>query len=333
MPDLTQPIIKHTPFYPGQWGVPGSDSGLGIRTLPVGRVFYVDSEAATSTDFNDGTDPNFPMSTLAAAFARCTSGMNDVVVLINQATQYPVLAAFDWNKSYTHLVGASADLPGVGQRCRVVALDSVDLTQVMTVSASGCYFKNIQFYNGNNAVAASGAVTVTGSRNLFENCFFAGMAHANPANDAASFSLKVSGSENTFSRCSIGLQTIIRTAANGELVLLGATCYRNKFVDCEFLSWSVTAGKSLIKIDATAVLWTLQLENTLLHNLNMTAGGAAGAAVNNAIVDGQAGFHQIVLRGPVCVVGCTGMADVLTFIWSAEPAVVNTYGIALNPAA
>lgn len=330
---LEQPLVRAFPFYPGQLGIPGSDNELGLRTVPQGVVYYVNSTAATANDDNDGTDPVHPLATIEEAYSRCTSGHNDVVAVIGQAVHYPLAASLTWAKNYTHMIGITADLPGLGQRARVVAPNTIDAAAVMTVNADGCLFKNLQFYNGNDAAADSGAVVVAGSRNYFDNCQISGMADAVPGARAACFSLKINGgSENTFNRCSIGLQTIIRAAANAELVLDG-NCYRNKFVDCEFLSWSVTAGKFLVSFAATAVSWTTQFENCLFDNLNMTAGGAAGAAINNAFNDGDLSVHQIILRGKNQFVGCTGVADTLTNIWSAEPVPNTGFGISVNPAA
>lgn len=329
---MDQPLTRLYPFYPGQWGIPGSDNPLGIRTVPQGIVYYVNSTAPTANDDNDGTDPAHPLETLAEAYDKCVSGQNDVIVLVGQAPSYPVTEAFTWAKNYTHLVGISADIPGVGQRVRVVAGSDVDLTTVMTLNADGCKFQNIQFYNGNDANADSGAVLVAGGRNYFDNCFFAGMTAANPAGRAGCYSLKVTGSENVFNRCSIGLQTIIRTAANAELVL-DSNCYRNRFVECEFLSWSVTAGKFLVSFPATSVPWVTQFENCLFDNLNMTAGGAAGAVITDAINDASAAFHQVLMRGGNQFVGCTGVANTLTHIWSAEPVPAAGFGISVNPAA
>lgn len=335
MDRVTNPLIKDPAFYPGQWGIQGSDSALGIRLSSLGTVYYVHALNPTANDQNMGTDPNFPMATISAAYNRCISGQNDVVVVVGQATQYGQTATLVWAKNYTHLVGVSADLHGVGQRVRIVGLNTADITPVLTVNADGCLFQNLQFYNGHDLAAASGAVVVTGGRNKFENVMFAGMAAAGPANDAASYSLFVSGSENEFERCSIGLQTIIRTAANAELILSGATCYRNKFTKCEFLSWSVTAGKLLVNYAANAVPWTTVFEDCYFGNLNMTAGGAAGAAINDAFGNASAAFHEVVLTGRTTIVGCTGVgnAGALGVIWSSEGAPVNTFGLALNPAA
>lgn len=327
------PIIRDPSRYTPQWGILGSDNPLGIRLFPEGIVYFVHSENPNANDQNLGTDPQFPMSTVLAAYNRCTAGQNDVVVVVGQASGYAQAATLTWAKNYTHMIGISPDVLGVGQRVRLTGSGTADITPIMTVSADGCMFQNLQFFNGHDAAVDSGAVLVSGSRNYFERVFFAGMASAVAGARAGSYSLKVSGEENTFVRCSVGLQTIIRAAANAELVLSGAGCYRNRFVECEFISWSVTAGKFLVSLDATSVPWVTHFENCEFDNLNMTAGGAAGGALGNAFNDASLAMHQVILKGKVIFVGCTGVADTLTHIWSAEPVPATGFGISVNPAA
>jgi hypothetical protein len=327
------PQIRQKPFYPAQWGVDGSDNPLGIRTNPESQVYYVHSENPNANDNNWGTDPEHPMATVLAGYNRLTAGQNDVLVVVGQATGYAQAATLTWAKDYTHLYGVSPDIPGVGQRVRLTGSAAVDITPILNVTASGCEFHNIQLFNGHDAAVDSGAAIVTGARNYFKNCFFAGMGSATAAARAGSYSLYVNGGEeNVFERCSIGLNTIIRAAANTEL-LFGGTCYRNRFIKCEFISWSVTAGKFLVSIPAGVSPWTLQFEDCLFNNLNMTAGGAAGAAITDAINESTAFFTQIILRGKNQFVGCTGVANTLTAIWSAEPVPNTGFGISVNPAA
>jgi hypothetical protein len=242
-------------------------------------------------------------------------------------------AAIDWDKDYTHLIGIGSLLPGLGQRCRIVGTAALDLSQVITFSSTGCIVKNMQIYNGNDAAADSGAAIVSGGRNYFENVMFAGMAHVTPGARAGCYSLSLTGEENVFKRCSIGLQTIIRAQANAELIISGAACYRNKFIQSEFLSWSVTAGKLLVKFEAGSVPWVTQFEDCLFANLDMSAGGADGASIDNAFSDASTAKHLVILRGKNQFVGCTGVADTLTNIYSAEPVPATGFGISVNPAA
>lgn len=302
---------------------------VGIPRGPNSNVYVVDPQSGS--DSNPGTTFERPLATLAAAYALCTTNQNDVVLLVGGPTGNALAAALDWAKSYTHLIGLSGDIPGVGQRARVTGSADVDADYLIDFQGNGCIVKNVQFFNGNDAAEDSGAVIVSGDRNLFENCFFAGMGHATAGARAGSYSLKVSGEENLFKRCSVGLQAIIRAAANAELLMSGTECYRNKFIGCEFLSWSVTAGKLLVKFEAASVPWVTQFEDCLFCNLDMSADGADGASIDNAIGDSSTAKHLIVLRGHVQFVGCTGVADTVTNVFAAAPVPNAGYGLSVNP--
>jgi len=325
------PVTKVIPFYPGQWGIQGSDSPLGVRTMPRANAYYVDWQVnPNANDLNDGTDPNFPLATLAAAYAKCTANQNDVVFIIGGPLAYNPTAPLVWDKAYTHIVGMSADLT-VGQRVRIVNTAANDLATLFTVSANGCIIKNVQFTDEKDAAADGANVLVSGFRNYFENCFFAGMAStvgAAPATRAGSYSLRVSGAENRFVTCTVGLSTVIRTAANSELIVTGI---RNRFEHCEIRSWSSTAGKFLVMIDPSATaMGDVIFENCLFYNF--TVNFAAGITDAFNLVPGNTCF--VVMRGhnQLVAVG-TGWANNLGAMWSAGNAPVNTFGISLNPAA
>lgn len=230
--------------------------------------------------------------------------------LIGKASAASLSAALTWSNSYCHLIGLSADLPGVGQRCRVTGSATADLTVLVTVSGSGCVFKNIQFFNGADADVDSGAVVVSGNRNYFENCFIVGMGHATPAARAGSYSMNVTGAENCFVHCSIGLDTIVRSAANSELIVAGE---RNSFYSCELRSDSVTSGKFLVKIDASKDLRDIRFDSCLFYNYSTN--WATGIA--NAFTVTGGNTHWIILGGNCQFVGCTGIADVVTHIYGA----------------
>jgi len=285
---------------------------VNIPRGPNSNVYVVDPQSGS--DDNPGTSFEAPLLTVLAAYNKCTANQNDVVLLVGGPTANALAASLVWSKAYTHLVGLSGDLAGVGQRARITGSSALDLTYLINFSGAGCIVKNVQFFNGGDADADAGAVIVSGGRCYFENCFFAGMGHATPAGRAGSYSLKLTGDECTFKRCSIGLATIVRSAANAELWMTGE-CNREKFIDCEFISWSNTAGKFLVKLDASAVPYTTQFENCLFNNF-CSNNGATGTALSNAISDAATPYHQIILRGDNPLVGVTGYADTVTYIFS-----------------
>lgn len=88
-----RPLVKEKSFYPGQWGILGSDAPLGLRTDTRSTVFYVDSGHARTSNNNDGTDPDNPMQTVTAALARCTANANDFVIvrqMTNALETFPI---------------------------------------------------------------------------------------------------------------------------------------------------------------------------------------------------------------------------------------------------
>jgi len=83
------PLIRLNPWYPGQFGVPGTDSETGLRTDTHGAIFYVDPNAVGVSDQRDGTDPQHPLQTVATAITKCQPYRGDVIaVMANNSWQY-----------------------------------------------------------------------------------------------------------------------------------------------------------------------------------------------------------------------------------------------------
>ena len=83
------PLTRLTPFYPGQMGVPGTDSDRGLRTNSEGCIFYVDPNHVDPNDNRDGTNPDSPLNTVAAALLKCQPYRGDVIaVMANNAWGY-----------------------------------------------------------------------------------------------------------------------------------------------------------------------------------------------------------------------------------------------------
>lgn len=297
----------------------------GVPRAKDSKVFIVDTEQGS--DSNLGTSFDRPLLTLLEAEDRCTADRHDTVLFVARDTADTQAAAIAWDKDYTHLIGVGCELPGTGQRCRVIGGSTTDLTQVITLSANGCMFKNLKLANETDADADSGALIVSGSRNRFQNMEIAGMVHATPAARAASYSLTLSGSENYFEDVTIGVDTIVRAAANSELIVSGV---RNYFRRCELVSNSVTAGKFLVKIDNSAGdLRRTTFEDTLFYNY--TENWANG--IDNAFDMPAAGStHLVILKGNCQLVGVnSGWADTVTHVYTSGPAANAGAGVSTNP--
>ena len=93
-------LTRLNPWYPGQPGVPGTDSDTGLRLDSNGIILYVDPNHVDNNDGRDGTNPTAPLSTVAKALTLCRAYRNDTIVVApNAYWQHSNIAAV----SYTHL--------------------------------------------------------------------------------------------------------------------------------------------------------------------------------------------------------------------------------------
>jgi len=288
-------------------------TAMGIPRGPLSKVYLVDTE--NGNDSNSGINWRWPLKTLEAAEALCVANRHDTVLFLARATADNPAAQIEWDKDYTHLVGVGCELPGLGQRCRIVGAAATALANMILISGNGCIFKNLQFGN-EYATGAMGVATVTGIRNYFENVFF--MVPFSVT--AASYSLKISGGENTFKRCTIGQQTCLRTGASRNLWFYkgAGDNQRCRFIDCEFLSWSSVTTHVLVYTDVNINNegWMVEFENTLFANQpDAEPGGILAVGID----DNCAVVHSIYMRGQNnSFAGCTAVADPLTYVLHAE---------------
>jgi hypothetical protein len=239
---------------------------------------YYFLDPTNGSDSNDGLSLDKPLATLAAAYAKCTANQHDTIFYIAGSSSVTISAALDWAKNYTHLIGICAPTE-VAQRARFFQLATLTgASPLLTVSATGCIFKNFYIFQGVNDATSLINVSVTGGRNYFENVHFAGGGHATQAiNGGASLHLN-GAEENTFVRCTIGVDTI--DAATGMVgILFDGEAHRNMFRDCTVRMRAGNAGAAFIEIvDATGI----DRDNTFVDCLfvnNHTAAAMTSAFV------------------------------------------------------
>jgi hypothetical protein len=303
-------------------------SAVDLLTAAGGKWYYCDPTHGTTG--GDGKTPATANSSLLTVYNLCRDGYNDGVFFIGKASAYNPSAAFVWEKSYCHLIGLTNSLPGMGQRARIYNTPANDLAVLFTLSGSGCLIQNIQFFDEKDKAEDGACVLVSGDRNHLVNCFAAGMGSAvasGPFSRAGSYSLKVSGSENTLTNCEIGIDTVVRTAANHELIVSGA---RNKLNGCTIRSNSVTAGKFLVQIDNSAGdLRDVQFNGCKFFNYS--SNWATG--ITDAINIPAAGSTVFCLVDPLCQfygVGL-GVANNVTHVYVTGAAPNAGAGIMTNP--
>lgn len=237
-----------------------------LSSLPfvMGNAWYVDP--VNGQDGNPGSTPQRAFATLYAAHAAAESGNNDCVFLIGNGAasgtarlslalaqsidSTATSGVLTWSKNATHLFGITAPAM-IAQRARL-APPTGTYTQAtfgsgnfLVVSGSGCYFSNFSLFHGFSTGGDDQiCVTVTGSRNCFDNVQIGGIGDAASAASTSARSLKIGSGgsgENLFNNCVIGLDTVTRSVANASVELAGATP-RNIFRGCVFPFMTSNAG-------------------------------------------------------------------------------------------
>ena len=326
---------------------------MGMSGIPItsGSVYFVD--AINGSDGNTGAADN-PLATIYQAHNLMTSGSNDVAVIVgngaasgsqrlslaNAQAVNPGATAGTllWTKNACHIVGMAANTR-VAQRARFApptgtyTAATFGSGNFVTVSGSGCIFKNISLFNGFSTGGTNQICwTDSGGRNYYENVNFGGMADAASAQNAGSRSLKISGTtgENTFVNCVIGLDTVTRTVANASIEFAGGTP-RNSFFDCTLPFQTSSAGVLGILVTGAAAMDRYQLfQNcTFLNNVQSTSTSMTVlASVTNASPGG------LILYKDATMVGIGEFGDTLaltvSFVDGGAPT-AGTTGIAVTP--
>lgn len=327
---------------------------MGMNGIPLtsGKVFFVDYVNGVDGQTGDGAGAaDSPFKTIYNAYAACTDGHNDVVVVVGNGqasgTQRLSLAnaqittpsatagTLVWAKNATHLVGMTAPTR-VAQRARF-APPTGTYTQAtfgsgnfVTVSGSGCNFWNFSLFNGFSTGGTNQICwTDTGARNCYYNVNFGGMADAASAADAGSASLKLSGGgEHTFINCVIGLDTVTRSAANASLVLAGGTT-RSTFIDCTFPFMTSSATVLGISVGAAGIdRWHEFRYCSFINNIKSTSTTMTVLAAMNAASGGLLLYKNSTLVGISKFGDTGGLAQ--SYVDGGPPAAATT-GLGVNP--
>ena len=245
-------------------------SGMGLPWI-AGTWYFVDPTNGSAS--YEGTTQERAFASITTAYAACTTGAGDGIALISQGTSTNgttsrILVELDWTKHNITVIGIAAPTR-MFQRSRISnATDTTDLAYLIDIQGDNNTFMNVHMFNSGSDAAALGCLKVTGNRNAFVNCHIVGGGHATPAAETGMYSLHASGEENSYFGCTFGTDTIIRGAANGE-ILFDGSCRRNNFENCKVISYSTTAGHGAINsADATSIDGWTHFVNCTFSNWN-----------------------------------------------------------------
>lgn len=175
------PLQRLTPFYPGQMGVPGTDSDRGLRLDSNGIILWVDPNHVDANDGRDGTNPDSPLRTVQAAVNKCRAHRGDVVAVmansywthssLTSARRTPIREAVTVNTPGVRIVGI-APSSSLGVFWEPPANDGVCITvNALDVTIEGFAFWNDTYTGGTGILAVWGG-GLYGDNLTVRNCFF-----------------------------------------------------------------------------------------------------------------------------------------------------------------
>ena len=268
---------------------------FGVAGTPpfTGNYFWVDPNQGS--DGNTG-GPQDPFKTLTQAQTKCLAGNNDVVFLsgsTGSGVSAYASATVNWSVNCSHLIGLCPPLKR-GKQARLAITGTTAFSPLLNVTASDCWFSNLQLYHGfaTDALTASMCLSITGERNCFDNCEILGFAGAGTAGNTAARAVTIvgPGGENTFRNCVFGLDTVSRGVANYTLEFQAGTP-RNHFIDCEF---EMDASASTVGHLYTATATSIDRYTTFDRCDFMNAIKSAGTTIAQvAVLTAGGGFFKM----------------------------------------
>ena len=257
----------------------------GMLGLPhVGNIYYVDPNSGNDTS-NSGTSQDDALKTVATAYGKATSGNHDVIIIAPSGGtgRTSETTAITWAKRFTHLIGSAA--PTLQD---VRAGISFGTGGSLTISENGCIFKNLTL---TSSVDTDVTVSLTGDYNYFEGVDFKGTYNATSIGSTPWRALSMTGAEeNTFVGCTIGSDTMTRSAANASLEFSTA-CARNVFDGCFFPVFTDDATALFVIADSAADMDRFTIfRSCIFHNAvnssssTMTVGMSIHAAVGGTFI-------------------------------------------------
>lgn len=251
---FSQPIgskmIKQYVGYMANANVTQSDlSGLGLPKI-AGTWYFVD--AASGSDSYNGKTIDKPFSTITAAYAACTSGRGDGIVLLSRTisgTSYSfnISTRMLWTKYGITVVGIASPNVYFGRARITHAAASDSMASLMLLSGMNNTFINIHWSNNPendgdpvSATAQISAVQISGPRNTFIGCHFYGNPQSANAYKS-DLELRAGSDETRFIDCFFGSSSFDAGNNAACWIYINGAAAQHFFKGCTFLQ-QVSSG-------------------------------------------------------------------------------------------
>ena len=291
------PLMRLNPWYPGQMGVPGTDSEEGLRLDTEGTIYWVDPNHVDNNDGRDGTNPTAPLATVAAALTHCEAYRGDVIAVMHNggwtygnplsAHVTPIQEAVTIDVHGVRLVGVSSSVLGVpwiptANNDVLISVDALDV-----IIEGFCFWDS--GYTGVTAIATDwDGVTSWGENTTIRHCYFYDVAYG--------VTLDYSWND-VIEDCqffAMATAAIHNPSVNGEpdYLVIRDCIFRDNTADINLPDCDEVLVEGCRFMDVTAAVAILAGDNNQIFN-NTIQGNPAG--VNNYI-NLTAGLNNLVSR-------------------------------------
>lgn len=316
--------------------VPNKDNSVPVPMYGTDTTNAVFLKPSTGNDLDDGLSPDSAVKTWAQAHTLVPADKNATVYVISEDNS--ASGTTDYQSSTLTLSKDGVRYIGVnsggmyGQRSRIAQLSTATgVSPLVTFSGNNCYMSGIHVFQGVADATSIISVRVSGDRNHFYRCHFAGIGNATQ-DKAGAASLSVQGEENLFEECVIGLDTIGRgSEANSEIAFDGGPAIRNVFRRCIIPTYADANTHQFIKTAATAMDRFQIFDNCIFYNAVDSAATNMTEAFDLATPTSPAG--GIILHNCTLVGATEWDAGDTGNLWIVGPSgTAATSGIAIEPA-
>ncbi len=316
-----------------------------LRDIPaMGNIYYVFNSANTYYDeFQALVDQTYSdwtqafHTTIASAYAACTSGRNDVI-LVDWNSSHTLTAWLAWTKSRINVIWMDWWDRLVQQGAKItVAADEADAF-VIKVTWVRNSFRNIKFIQASAEATALTVLQEWGEGNLYKNCSFTfGVVDNLDQTDAFEV---VSGSDSaTFIDCTFWNDTLLTSAARAVFSIDQVTTNQefksNMFRWCTFNISSSSSTATFIRLAAVGDI----LFSNIFDRCNFVASvdSAGGAALAEAVQTWTSTVKWCLAFAYPAIFNVTKFSTATsgrnTAIQVAAPAMTATGGIGITPTA
>lgn len=249
-------------------------TGIPVGPPTQGKTFFVRPYDGADGNCGLGTSSHKALKSLSRAHTLATADRNDTIYLLSQSNTAASTTDFlssglTISKDGIRIIGVNSG-SRFSQRSRIAPLSTATaFSPMVTISCCNGHFENLQFINERDSATQAINVHITGDRNTFVNCHFAGTVY-DSQDVATACDVKFEGAkENVFIDCTFGIDTTKRGTAQvyGMLFAAGTTeNTRNYFYGCHWLAWAEAAGYVFMKTEAGSLDRITYFENCKFIN-------------------------------------------------------------------